>query len=278
MSSTRTAAYGALAAAVAVGGGVVLGSARVSPLSEAILAACAVGIAAILGGMAGRGAQNLRRQLAYEHEGSLRVRRELYRLKRNHTKSPTVVREARSSDTSGVPSSSLSGFAEAVKTIASCLNEKRLRQSVAREVRRSVGEGSVSFYVHDRKTDRWIFESQDPDVGGDPGLDMTQGLLREALRQRSTLSRHADAELFNAADDDVLVVAPVFNRELAAGALVVRGPVECSEGVHEKVDVMASIAGLALSVSRLSTPMTRESYEPVDQGTPEVLGEAITDA
>ncbi len=287
LASTAVGARGGAAAGLLAGAALawVRWRAGVGPGGEDVLRVVAL---ASVGGAVGLLVDRLRRRLAESAASEVAARRESYRLRREVDE---LVRErdaaAAEALAAAEPEEAASGAADAeppdappaatevdvrleqaLRKIASALNESRLFATVLESVTALVGATRVSLHLHDRRADRFqpgcCFPVDEPV----PPFDR-EPVLRRALRQRELIAREDGAEEFRLVDPSIRFVAPVFDRVILAGLIVVEGGEETA-GARERLSILVTAFGLALSSVRLVGQLERRDRTDLLTGLPSV--------
>ncbi|MFG0318153.1 MAG: GGDEF domain-containing protein, partial [Planctomycetota bacterium JB042] len=157
---------------------------------------------------------------------------------------------------------------QALRRIASALNEARLFATALESIAALVGAARVSLHLHDRRADRFQPGTCFPVDEPVPPFDR-EPVLRRALRQRELLAREDGAEEFRLVDSSIRYVAPVFDRVILAGLIVVEGGEE-TPGARERLSILVTAFGLALSSVRLVGQLERRDRTDLLTGLPSV--------
>jgi hypothetical protein len=196
---------------------------------------------------------------------SLQQRREIWRLQKS--KQPATPSAAPAGDAGGTVPARL---AAVCLEIGAELHENRVLEATVRGVLRVLGSGAARVVLHDRRTDRFVggagathrdgaivLSSEAPR----PTEDL---LLRATIRRRGHLLRQggdpATRSLFDAAGEAVTAVAPLFDRALVTGLLVVEGTI--STDTADVLDVLATTCSLAVANARARTTSTGAAAQP----------------
>lgn len=245
---------------------VVLRGGGVEDLLEPAAAVPLVGLFT-LGWFAGRRVDLFRRRIEEGVERELELRRRLYRMKKERRRPATASAPAPAALPAPAPAppTALAGCSDvpcardpacdhlsaAVHDLAAALNEPRILEAVLRSVCRVLGAGRAVFHPHDRKTDLFLAGVSHPPAPEPVPVGDTEPLLRMALRERRLLDRAQDAAVFADAGRDVDLLAPVFDRMILAGLLVVESIPAAAPFRRDRVTILSTAAGLALSATRL---------------------------
>ncbi|MBI4881095.1 MAG: GGDEF domain-containing protein [Planctomycetes bacterium] len=246
--------------------------------TSALLPVCA-GLVC-LGVIAGSAATVGARLAAALGEENLELRRQLYRLRKSRpnrrrpeeqegavtaaapgaaappaaggaTRAPGAAREE-SAAQAGVAER----LEEALRAIASSLNEPRVIEVTLRRVREVLNAERVTLHLHDRKADRFLPGASLPEGAAPRPAGGNESLLRACLRRRGLLARDAQDETsagaFAAADGNVALAAPLFDRAMLAGVLLVSGVRAEAAATRAALSILATAAGLALATARLA--------------------------
>ncbi len=213
----------------------------------------------------------VRRLVALENE-SLELRRTVFHLKKG-SRGP--------SDETVMPGGRDSRealLAATVLAISSELNETRVLESAARGVLASTGAREVAIFPHDRRTDRFVrgfvARAAESPAGGFDVLAAVptateEPAMRTALRRRQRVGSHdgdsTSKAAFDVAGGDLVAVAPLYDRAITCGVVVVRGEVEPLR--LAALDGIAAATSLALTNARLRSSVASHDEARADLPT-----------
>jgi diguanylate cyclase (GGDEF)-like protein len=176
------------------------------------------------------------------------------RLRKHHSQSIDVVREE-SARLKARPVTEGLELAEHLRAIASALNERRVVEAALVAIEQVLAAPRVTFFRHERKKDR-ILPGESRAGGNAVEAGDDEPLLRLAMRRRALLNRKtADqdaARVFESASADAALAAPIYDRAMIAGVLLVHGPLEDAVQGERRLDMLATACGMALSNARLA--------------------------
>jgi hypothetical protein len=192
---------------------------------------------------------------------ALESRRELYRMKRDASRPLRADAAARGPDGEPSPQArrgpDFSTVARATHAITEALHEDRVVDVLAVAIVDALGAGRAIVALHDRRVDRLLAARQAAIREGLASAAATtlreaeERLARQAMRTRRPVERGdvAAKAVFDGVEGDVIVALPLFDRALAAGAVLIAG--ELDPESLAAAEVLAATASLALSNARL---------------------------
>lgn len=200
------------------------------------------------------------------------LRRELYRLKKERqdaARPRTATREAPAAKADGTASGPGSELLRAaVNRIAASLLEPRVIESTLTGARELLEVDRAVFHLHDRGANRFLPGRQFADELSEVEVGVNLPLLQLAHKRRELLARGSgDPEVdqaFGAADPDLCLVGPVFDRAILTGVLLTSRPVTERWDCPDLLNILAAACGLALSGARLAVRCEEQSrHDPL---------------
>lgn len=207
---------------------------------------------------------------------SLEQRREIWRLQKQ--KKGDSRTNPGAGDGSDRNDETLASIAVAVTRIVGELHEARVLESIARGAVEAAGATTARIVLHDRRTDRFgrgpsarRDEKGEIVIAEEPPRGTEDAVLRSAMKRRARIrrdSRDPTARgVFEAADRELAMAAPLFDRAIAAAVVLVDGDVGTVR--EHAIDVLAAAGSLALANARLRASSATNSAPVTELATPE---------
>lgn len=246
-------------------------------MSPAVAFALVVALLAVYAcfAMAKRGAVLGERARRLELE-SLEQRREIWRLQK--LKKGDLRATPGTGEVADRNDEALAAIASAVSRISGELHEARVLESIARGAVESAGATSVRIVLHDRRTDRFgrgpSARRDDKGViviADESPRGTEEAVLRSAMKRRARIQRDGSDPtargVFESADRELTMAAPLFDRAIAAAVVLVDGD---PGAVREHaIDVLAATGSLALANARLRAASAATSASITEIAAPE---------
>lgn len=142
----------------------------------------------------------------------------------------------------------------AVRQISGSLNEQRILEATLRAIHEVCAVPRVVLHLHDRRTDQILPGVAFPGEGGEIPAGPHEALMRLVVQSREVLLRARPGP----GDEGPRIVLPLFDRTMLTGFVLVFGPLDDVDGTAERVAVVATACGLALSGARLSARVEQQ--------------------
>ncbi len=251
-----------------------------SPIPSAVVGACLLGI----GWFCGRSTSTERDRARHVEQELQLARRDLYRMKKEAGKvsrgtvrsvaAPEPAPAAAAIAPSCAPAQDVAAFASTLVAISGALNEDRLVEALSKAARDACGAAGATIFMLDRRNDRLL-----PGRGADGKTDVqaaeSEALIRLALKSRTLLARadlapdaNQNRQAFETAGADVEFAAPVFDRQLSAGVMIVRRSGVDVGAAKSALNALAAVGGLALANARLGRQSEQSSKTDPLTGLP----------